>query len=247
LKKQHKIFLLLGIVLLIGFCVSLGFVAMGSGLTLWTGLNRRPPAPVPTLRIVSLKMATPRPPTPSLTPTFTPTATFTPTPPPTDTATPLPPSPTPAPPTATPSPPSRSTATPAPALNEIEEPTSTSTPSFAFVVAETAQFPTSHFDFDVYVAITDAHNAPLGGYRVLGRHSGGLQVDSPASAGEWTENSGAKHYKAGNIKYHVSNSPGGVWTLQLINPEGQPAAPPVECPFDPAGPNWYFVLYRRSE
>jgi hypothetical protein len=114
-------------------------------------------------------------------------------------------------------------------------------------VAEKAQFPTSHPDFDVYIAITDAHNTPLSGYRVIGRHSGGAQIDSAASAGAWTENSGAKHYKAGNIKYHIPNASGGVWTLQLVDGAGQPAAPPVDCPFDPASPGWYFVLYRFTK
>jgi hypothetical protein len=115
------------------------------------------------------------------------------------------------------------------------------------VVAEVEHFPTSHLNFDVYVAITDAHNKPLRGYRVLGQHSSGLQVESQVSANDWTVNSGAMHYKAGNIKYEVLNSPGGVWTLHLVNEAGQPVAPPLEISFDASSPTWHFVLYRQSE
>jgi hypothetical protein len=95
------------------------------------------------------------------------------------------------------------------------------------------------------VAITDAANKPLSGYRLIGLHSSGLRVESQVSAGDWTVNSGAKHYKAGNIKYEVFNSPPGVWTLQLVDESGQPAAPPIEFSFDAAQPTWYFLLYRR--
>jgi hypothetical protein len=80
---------------------------------------------------------------------------------------------------------------------------------------------------------------------MLGRHSDGIQLDSEVSANRWTQNSGAMHYKAGNIKYEAFNSPGGVWVLQLVDEAGQPAAPPLEFPFDPADPNWYFVLLQR--
>ncbi len=155
--------------------------------------------------------------TPTASPTTLPTATSTPTVTPTS------------PPTATPFP------TNTPALN------------YPFVIAETAQFPTSHLNFDIYVAITDTDNRPLSGYRLLGRHSGGLQIESQVSAGDWTVNSGAKHYKAGNIKYEAPNSPTGVWTLQLVDEAGAPVAPPVEFPFDTANPTWYFLLYRLVE
>jgi hypothetical protein len=228
--------------LIAGFC----FIAFGSSLTLWVGLNRAAALPSPTSRreIVALKTPTPTStPTLTVTPSPTPTLSATKTPSPTATATftPAPPSltPTPIPPTHTPS--------PLPPPPNTPPPTATPTPPFSFVVAETAQFPTSHLDFDVYIAITDRHNAPLSGYRVLARHSSGQQFESAVSAGAWTENSGAKHYKAGNIKYHLANSSGGVWSLQLVDAANQPVAPAVECPFDPAGPAWYFILYRKSQ
>jgi hypothetical protein len=112
------------------------------------------------------------------------------------------------------------------------------------VVLETAQFPTGHPNFDVYIAITDADNTPLSGYRVLGSHSNGLQVDSQMSAGDWTVNSGAMHYKAGNIKFEALNSPTGVWTLQLVDEANHPVALPVEFSFDSSDPSWYFLSYR---
>jgi hypothetical protein len=119
-------------------------------------------------------------------------------------------------------------------------------PAYAFVVKENAPFPTNHFDFDAFIAITDGDNHPLSGYRIVGQHSSGLQVESQTSAGEWTENSGAMHYKAGNIKYHVPNSPDGVWRLQLVDEAGQPVAPWVELPFAQSAPTWYFILYVRK-
>ena len=97
----------------------------------------------------------------------------------------------------------------------------------------------------MFIAITDANNTPLSGYRVVGTHENGLQVDSPISAGAWTENSGAMHYKAGNIKYVVPNSPNGVWTLQLIDSDGNLAGPPVEFSFDANSPTWHFLFYER--
>jgi hypothetical protein len=54
------------------------------------------------------------------------------------------------------------------------------------------------------------------------------------------------HYKAGNIKYEAFNSPAGVWTLQLVDPSGLPAAAPVEFPFDPNQPTWYFIVFERQ-
>ena len=107
-----------------------------------------------------------------------------------------------------------------------------------------AQFPTNHLDFDVFIAITDADNKPLGGYQVLGQHSDGLQLDSEISANDWTVNSGAMHYKGGNIKYTMLNSPEGVWTLQLVDEARNPVAPAIEFSFDPSNPAWYFILYR---
>jgi hypothetical protein len=96
------------------------------------------------------------------------------------------------------------------------------------------------------VAITDDNNNPLSNYRVIGTHSGGLQVESAVSAGAWTENSGANHYKAGNIKYAVPNSPSGIWKLQLVDDDNIPVAPLVELPFDSNNPTWYFLFYERQ-
>ena len=64
--------------------------------------------------------------------------------------------------------------------------------------------------------------------------------------GDWTANSGAMHYKAGNIKYEAPNSPSGVWTLQLVDGNNTPVAPPVEFAFDTASPAWYFLIYERQ-
>ncbi|MBN1992142.1 MAG: hypothetical protein JW953_05520 [Anaerolineae bacterium] len=223
-------------------------MTFGSGLTLWLGLAQTAPSsptPRPTRRSLALTTATPAVipfPTASATATLapSPTATSTPLPPDTATPTPLPSSPTPLPPTATPSP------SPLPPT-AISVPTTTPVPSFAFTISEVEKFPTGQLNFDVYIAVTDANNQPLSGYRVLGAHSGGMQLESAASAGAWTENSGAMHYKAGNIKYQALNSSGGAWTLQLLNEAGQPAAPPLELSFDSAAPSWYFVLYRQVE
>ena len=112
---------------------------------------------------------------------------------------------------------------------------------------ENDQFSTNHPDFDVYVAITDAANHPLGGYRVLGTHSAGGQVESEASAADWTVNSGAAHYKAGNVKFQSLDSAAGIWTLRLVDAAGNQVAPPLEMPFDPATPSWHFVLYRQAQ
>ena len=80
----------------------------------------------------------------------------------------------------------------------------------------------------MFVAITDDDNSPLSGYRIVGTHDSGLQLESRESAGAWTENSGAMHYKAGNIKYEALNSP-------------------VEFSFDTANPTWYFLYFERQK
>jgi hypothetical protein len=243
-QQQRRLIIGVSLVLLAGLCLLTSFIALSSGLGLWFFFNSEAESaaatPRPTRQIASAPTFTPTAtPTPIL--TATPSPTSTPTPPPTETPspTPLPPTPTPEPPTATPSPPPvPPTATP--------QPTDTPAPSYPFAIVETAGFPTNHENFDVYVAITDANNKPLSGYRLLGTHSSGLQVDSQVSAGDWTVNSGAMHYKGGNVKYEAFNSPTGIWTLQLVNEANQPVAPPVEFPFDAGSPAWYFLLYRRQ-
>jgi hypothetical protein len=112
---------------------------------------------------------------------------------------------------------------------------------------ETQKFDTSHLNFDVYIAVTNEDNKPLSGYRVIGLHSSGVQIESQVSAAEWTVNSGARHYKAGNIKYEAPNSSTGTWSLQLVDEAGQPVAPAVEFPFDVSSPTWYFLLYRQID
>ncbi len=66
------------------------------------------------------------------------------------------------------------------------------------------------------------------------------------SANDWIHNSGAMHYKGGNMKYEIPNSPGGMWTLQLVDGNRDPVAPPVEFPFDPNSPTWYFLFFERE-
>ncbi len=189
-------------------------------------------APTETATIVSLAA--------TVTPTPLPTETVA---PPTEppTSTPLPPSATH---TATTVPPTNTAAPPPP--TETPLPTDTPVPSFAFDVVENEQFFTGKPDFDVFIGVTNGDNQPLAGYRVLTSHSAGIQMETNTSAGDWTENSGANHYKAGNIKYNFANSPDGVWTLQLIDEAGQPVAAPLEIPFDTSNPAWYFVLYRQN-
>lgn len=252
MKKQNQRIGILGGIILIALCLGGTFVTLGSGLTLWAAVDRASERPTATPRFIRraavIQTATPvaNLPSPTSAPaaTLSPTATLRPSPSPTLTplpsATPLPASATPVPPTVTPLPTqSPPTATAAP--------TDTPMPAYPFEVVETDRFPTNHFDFDVFVAITNNDNKPLGGYRVLGRHSSGLQWDSDVSANDWTVNSGAMHYKAGNVKYSMLKSPGGTWTLQLVDEAGQPVAPPVEFLFDLADPAWYFLLYKQLD
>lgn len=246
-KTQQKLVLIFGVILLAGLCLT-GFIALGSGVTLWFAFENSSNLPTPTRQIVrqAAALVTPSPTIEaSATATATqpppPTATFTrvPTVTPAPTKTPVPPTETPIPPTNTPLPVQvPPTATPLP--------TDTPMPAYPFTILETGQFPTNHLDFDVFIAVTDANNKPLNGYRVVGQHSSGVQAESEVSAPEWTHNSGAMQYKAGNIKYSVPQSPGGTWVLQLVDENDEPVAPAVEFPFDPANPTWYFLLYRKT-
>lgn len=229
-----------------GLCLLATFLLFGSGMALWffdgAGSTAGPQPTRQNFSIVEL------PPPPTFTPTPSPTPLLTPTP--TPTGTPLPTT-TPLPtvtPTDTPAP--APTNTPAPTrLPDTPTPPPTNTPAppdYPFEIKETNQFNTTHPNFDVFVAITDKNNNPLTGYRVIGTHSSGLKIESALSAGAWTENSGAMHYKAGNIKFQAPNSPGGAWNLQLVDADGNPVGPPVEFPFDASSPTWYFLYYERQ-
>lgn len=242
-KKGRQLFIIAGGILLVGFCLAATFTLLGSGVALWLAVDKTAIQPSPTARATRRLVAIF---TPTPTPTPLPTNTPTQTPEPTPTATLLPTStlpPTPEP-TATVAPtPTAASPTLAPAPSPTETP---APPSYPFFIKETAGFSTNHLDFDVYVAITDEDNKPLSGYRVIGSHSSGLQVTSEASANDWTVNSGAMHYKGGNLKVSVPNSATGLWALQLIDEAGNQVAPPVEFPFDSSSPSWYFLLYRRE-
>jgi len=235
--------------LILGLCLGAGFILLSSGLTFWAALRGAGSASAaqiqPTRRSFTPAQL-PAPPT--STPTSSPTPVATATLPPTET--PLPTA-TPPPPTETPSPAPTETRPPVPPPPTTTPlPTDTPpppAPGYPFIIKETASFPTSHLNFDVYVAITDKKNKPLRDYRVIGTHSSGLHYEGQGSAGDGTAISGAMHYKAGNIKVEVSNSPTGLWTLQLVDSDNQPVAPPVEFPFDTANPTWYFLLYVREQ
>ncbi len=236
-KRKLTIFILV-FVLLLGLCLVTTVTTVGSGLALWVAQDHLATGPSPTARATRRPTLTPTP-TPSHTATATPTPTATPSP-----------SPTPLPtntPTATATEVLADTPAPPPPPPPTSTPVPTDTPapvSLPFEIKESQGFDTTHLDFDVYVAITDQDNRPLSDYRVIGRHSSGQQVDSEVSRSEWTVNSGAKHYKAGNIKYNVPNSGSGVWTLQLVDASGAAVAPPIDLPFDSSRPTWYFVLYQ---
>lgn len=251
-RKPGRRLILIGLLLGLGACP---FIALTAGVAaVWTSFNQAAPptvivaiatrTPLPTFEVRPTSTAILPPPTntpaPTATQTPSPSATASPT------TTPLPPTAT-ATPSATPTPLPTETPLPAntPLPTNTPTPAATPTPAHSFEIAESGQFPTSHPNFDVFVAVVDESNRPLSGYQVLGFHSGGMQVSSALSAGDWTENSGAMHYRAGNIKYQVLNSPDGTWTLQLADEAGTPVAPPLSLPFDTGSPSWYFVMYRK--
>lgn len=246
MKEQHNLLLPILMLAPLG-CLFALILAVGLvGVAKYTTIIKPKPAVVVRSTSRPTFTATAMPPTITPLPTATPTVPATPTPtpiPPTATAVPATVTPAPSP---TPSPPP--TSAPAVPASAPIPPTATATPApaFAFAVLESAQFETSHADFDVFVAVTDPNNTPLAGYKVVAEHSAGLRVESALTAGAWTENSGAKHYKGGNLKLSVLNSPTGVWRLQLVDENGNAVAPALEFAFDAANPHWYFMLYRRA-
>jgi hypothetical protein len=250
-QGYRKVLLLAVMIAVVIGCTSGVLLGAGAGMAFWfaSGSEVKPiaraPSPTrmwPTVTSTILPTATEAPAaavdplTPTVSPTPTNTATPAPTEMPSATAT-IAPLPTPtAAATETPVPP---TLTPAP--------TETPLPAFDFELAESDAFPTGKDDFDAFIAVTDANNNPLGGYRIMGTHSNGQQLESQPSVDRWSENSGAMHYKAGNIKLHVTDSPEGEWTLTLVNAENQVAAASVNLAVDRAAPQWYFLLFRLKE
>ena len=254
-NNSTKLYIIVISIAAIGLCLGGGIVLFGSGLTFWAvrdDINARaddsarpirqdisvakvPTLPTNTATVPPTKTSTPLPtntPSPSPIPSDTPTATVVPTDTPEPSATPVPP--TAPPPLPTDTPPPTDTPTPLP-------------PEFPFIIKENLTFPTNHYNFDVFVAIVNQKNKPLSGYRVIGTLDSGMQVESPVSAGDWTENSGAMHYKAGNVKFQVPNSPPGQWTLQLVDEANTPVSPPVVYNFDIYSPTWHFLLYEEKD
>jgi hypothetical protein len=251
-RKLSKLpLILIAGVFIAGLCALILFFLFGSGLAFWfvTGEESVSVKVTPRLirQVEALSWSTPTA-TPTSTATSVPSPTLTSTATPVETATPLPTvSPTPLPtasPTPLPTDPPRLPDTPTPIPTDTATP---APPAYPFIIKESAQFPTNHFNFDIYIAIVNDDNRPLSDYRVIGVHSSGLQITSPISAGDWIVNSGAMHYKAGNVKYEAPNSPTGTWTLQLVDGGNTPVAPPVEFTFDTASPTWYFLIYERQE
>ncbi|MCB0190661.1 MAG: hypothetical protein KDJ65_01830 [Anaerolineae bacterium] len=252
-NNSTKIYIIVISIAAIGLCFGGGIVLFGSGLTFWAvsdnvtaladdsapaqrraiSVAKVPTLPTNTATVPPTETPTPRPTnTPTPVPNDTPTATAVPTDTPEPSATPQPPTATARPPTETPLP--ADTPTPLP-------------PEFPFAIKENLTFPTNHENFDVFVAIVNQKNRPQTGYRVIGTHNSGMQVETPASAGDWTENSGAMHYKAGNVKFQVPNSPPGQWTLQLVDEANTPVSPPIIFNFDIYSPTWYFLLYEEKD
>lgn len=216
-------------------------------------------------------------PTPTRTPvpTYTPTpegfqppatavaaapAVATPTPPevPTPTETPVPATETPTPepptetPTSTPEPPTE-TPTVTPTFTPTFTPTPTPTPDYPFVLEAAEQFPTQLPDVDevrIYLYVYGEENYALEDYslRVLkddepllvqARSTGGLPGETRPGPSPYT--------RFANLGAAFFEPVIGVWEVQLIDPDGNPAGPPAEFVLGENDPQReIYVRYQRK-
>jgi hypothetical protein len=171
---------------------------------------------------------------------------------PTETPEPATSTPTPEPPTETPEPPTETpTVTPTP--TSTFTPTPTPTPDYPFELEAAEQFPTQLPDVDevrIYLYVYAEDNYALEGYslRVLkddvpllvqARSTGGLPGETRPGPSPYTRfaNLGAAFFEAAI----------GVWDVQLIDPDGNPAGPPAEFVLTENDPlREIYVRYRRK-
>jgi hypothetical protein len=136
-------------------------------------------------------------------PTETPTSADTPTPVPTDT------------PTATPL------------------PTPTPTPEFAFALESAEKFPTDSLAPNVvriYLYVYSPTELGLGGYSLQVVHNGvPLTVDEVSTAGapDVTRTDPSPYTRFANMSVVFAEPQAGRWEIQLLDPEGGVAGPPV--------------------
>lgn len=243
--RKSMLLLIMGLVVLVGLsCTLTESLARRMG-TEPTSTSRPRRTPRPTFTATPEWTATP---------TVTDTPTHTPIPP--DTPTPLPPPPptdTPVPPTDTPAPtrkprPPTETPTPGP-------PTDTPVPDYPFVIAEqmdrTFSHTTNNFIF-VCVAIVDANNTPLYGYKVVGDSPNvefGSHVESAPSCADWCATTGQSGLvKACNVKFEPGPFIDGVWNIRVVDGGGSQVSPTVSLPYstDPNQWAWDFIVFKHK-
>ncbi len=179
--------------------------------------------------------------------------------PPTATPTPVPPTETPTPvPTETPTPTETATPTetPTPTATPTETPTPTSTPTpdYAFQLEEAEQFPTQVEDVDevrIYLYVYAEDNYALPGYsfqvfkngeplQVQARSTGGLPGETRPGPSQYT--------RFANLGAAFFESSTGIWQIQLIDPDQQPAGEMVEFVLGENDPNReLYVRYKQKE
>lgn len=159
------------------------------------------------------------------------TSTPTPTPLPTDTPTPEPTATLTETPTITPTP--LPTDTPAPTDTPTPEPSPTPTPepAYPFALEEAVKFPTQALAQNVvriYAYIYSPAAFGLGDYTLRVEHDGALLVvDEVSSAGVpgQTRDEVGPYTRFTNFNVVFVEPQAGIWRVQLLDPQGQPAGP----------------------
>jgi hypothetical protein len=104
----------------------------------------------------------------------------------------------------------------------------------------------------VFVAIVDANNTPLGGYKVVGDSSDvefNNHVVSPPSCYDWCTTTGQSGYvKAANLKFEPGAFINGTWNIYLVDGGGAQVSAVVSFPYstDPNSYTWDFVVFKHK-
>jgi hypothetical protein len=182
-----------------------------------------------------------------------PTPTFTPEPP-TATPTPEPPTETPTPaPTETPTPTPTPSETPTPTATPTETPTPTPTPTpdYAFQLEAAEQFPTQVEGVDevriyLYIYAEDSYALPGYSFSVL-KNGEPLQVQARSTGGlpGETRPGPSPYTRFANLGAAFFESPTGIWQIQIVDGNQEPAGEMVEFILGENDPNReLYVRYR---
>jgi hypothetical protein len=126
------------------------------------------------------------------------------------------------------------------------------------IVTDPIEYETTNNFFAILARVT-AYNTPVGGYRLMGVHSpSGITYESPPACGELCKASSPDEYTTsegvvvrqpnqdGNLFFEAPFYETGVWTIQLIAPNGGQASDTFRIDVDAAERVWVYMHFSAT-